>query len=139
MQEHKVAAAKPGKPVLKSGLPVPDYEKLAVAFSALAHPIRLRILEVLMTAHTCTLAGKCCVTDIHTLLNLPQPVVSKHLKILKERNILSYERVANKIYYSFTKANACADDASLAKDKGTGNDNLLHEIFRYVSACCKCC
>lgn len=134
-----MAAAKPARTTAKQPASNTDYEKLAEAFAALANPIRLRILEVLITTCTCTTDGKCCVTDIHTQLDLPQPVVSKHLRVLKDLNILSYERDANKIYYSFTKANPSAGNSVSSKNASPFSSNLMLEIFSYISACCKCC
>jgi DNA-binding transcriptional ArsR family regulator len=41
------------------------------------------------------------VTDIYTELQLPQPLISKHLRILKEQGILDFTRHGNKILYTF--------------------------------------
>ena len=48
---------------------------------ALAHPVRLRILEGL-------LSGECCVGGMVDCLGLPQPLVSRHLAILRGAGVL---------------------------------------------------
>ena len=50
--------------------------------AALAHPVRLRIVEGLLT-------GKCCVGSMVECLALPQPLVSRHLAILRNAGIVS--------------------------------------------------
>lgn len=49
--------------------------------AALAHPVRLRILEGLLT-------GQCCVGRMVDCLGLPQPLVSRHLAILRVAGVL---------------------------------------------------
>ena len=59
----------------------------------LGHPVRLRIVA--------GLAGKCsCVKDIWECLEMPQAVVSQHLKILKENGLLEARREGARVRYS---------------------------------------
>ena len=85
------------------------YENLAALFKLLANPIRLKILE--QFSQNCYLndSQKCCVNDIKTAVDLPQPYISKHLKILKESKILEFEREGNKLYYKFKNDNTLRD------------------------------
>jgi len=53
----------------------------AKIFSALADPIRLEIINFLKD-------GEKCVCEITPYLNLAQPLVSRHLKILKNTGII---------------------------------------------------
>jgi DNA-binding transcriptional ArsR family regulator len=76
------------------------YERSAALFSALSNPIRLMILDTLASCCSET-AGGPCVCEINQRLGLPQPYISKHLKILKECGILEYSREGNKIIYRF--------------------------------------
>ncbi len=62
---------------------------------ALADPIRLEILEFLRD-------GEKCVCEIIPHLNLIQPVVSRHLKILKDAGIVKDRKDGNKRLYSTT-------------------------------------
>lgn len=53
----------------------------AVFFKALAHPVRVRILEVLV-------AGERSVQELQELLGLDQPVVSQQLGVLRASHIV---------------------------------------------------
>jgi ArsR family transcriptional regulator len=60
----------------------PDDERLAAALKALAHPARLRIVDVLAAR------GTCICGEIVEVLPLAQATVSQHLKILKDAGLL---------------------------------------------------
>jgi ArsR family transcriptional regulator len=60
--------------------------------TALGHPVRLRIVEGLLT-------GECCVGNMVECLQLPQPLVSRHLAILREAGVVSVERMGRKRSY----------------------------------------
>ena len=60
----------------------PDEERLALRLKALAHPARLRILEVLAARGTCVCG------EIVSVLPLAQATVSQHLKVLKDAGLL---------------------------------------------------
>ncbi|MBS7648286.1 winged helix-turn-helix transcriptional regulator [Candidatus Bathyarchaeota archaeon] len=62
---------------------------------ALADPIRLDIIELFR-------AGEWCVCDIVPQIKVAQPLVSRHLKILKERGIVKSRKMGNRTYYSIT-------------------------------------
>jgi ArsR family transcriptional regulator len=64
-------------------------------FNALSDPARLEILEFLRN-------GEECVCEIIPHLGLIQPVVSRHLKILKDCGIVRYRKEGNKRLYSIT-------------------------------------
>lgn len=57
-------------------------ELLIVQLKALAHPARLKILELV------TNRGKCICGEIVDVLPLTQSTVSQHLKILREAGLL---------------------------------------------------
>ena len=60
----------------------PDDERLAMLLKALAHPARLRIVDVLAAR------GTCICGEIVDVLPLAQATVSQHLKILKDAGLL---------------------------------------------------
>jgi DNA-binding transcriptional ArsR family regulator len=60
----------------------PDDGRLALRLKALAHPARLRILDVLAGRGTCVCG------EIVDVLPLAQATVSQHLKILKDAGLL---------------------------------------------------
>jgi DNA-binding transcriptional ArsR family regulator len=65
----------------------------SILFHALADPIRLEILGFLRE-------GEKCVCEIIPHLNILQPVVSRHLKILKDAGIVKDRKEGNKRFYS---------------------------------------
>lgn len=76
----------------------PAREKLldeyARKLKVLGHPVRLKLL--------CLIARQAepCVSELWTCLNQPQPVVSQHLAVLKEKGIVRSEVQGNKRIYS---------------------------------------
>ncbi len=67
----------------------------AKIFKALSDPVRLSILDFLRDGEKCV-----CVIVPH--LKLIQPVVSRHLKILKECGIIKDRKEGNRRLYSIT-------------------------------------
>ncbi len=67
-------------------------EELAEFFKALSHPVRLRIISILIE-------GKQCVKNLGELLNMSQPSVSQHLSILRSRGIVGWKREGSIICY----------------------------------------
>ena len=69
----------------------PDVRLLQAA----ADPTRLRLLS-LVAAHE---GGEACVCDLTAPVNLSQPTVSHHLKVLREAGWVRSERSGSWIYY----------------------------------------
>jgi ArsR family transcriptional regulator len=67
----------------------------AKIFNALSDPVRIEIVEFLR-------GGEKCVCEIVPHVNLIQPVVSRHLKILKDCGLLKYRKEGNRRLYSIT-------------------------------------
>ncbi len=67
-------------------------EELAEFFKALSHPVRLKIITILIE-------GKQCVKNLGELLNMSQPSVSQHLSILRSRGIVGWKREGSIICY----------------------------------------
>jgi len=68
-------------------------ERSANILKAIAHPMRIAILEYLEGGEKMT------VTQIHNLLGLEQSTTSHHLGILKDKGILSSRREGKNTYY----------------------------------------
>jgi DNA-binding transcriptional ArsR family regulator len=64
-------------------------------FEAIAQPKRRQVLETLARYQT---AG-CPVNELVVSLGLPQPVVSKHLAVLKEVGLVSIEKRGRQRFY----------------------------------------
>jgi DNA-binding transcriptional ArsR family regulator len=63
--------------------------------AGLADPKRILILYVLAESHH-------NVTELAALLEMPQPTVSRHLKMLRERNLVDHSRDGTSVYYSIS-------------------------------------
>lgn len=73
-----------------------DAQQRAVVFKALADPNRLRLLSIVKAGES----GEACVCDLTEPLDLGQPTVSHHLKILVEAGLLHREKRGTWAYYS---------------------------------------
>jgi len=73
---------------------VKHLEKAANRLKAMAHPVRIAIIEMLEAE------GPLCVSDIFVKLDIEQASASHHLNILKNRDILKSERTGKHIIYS---------------------------------------
>ena len=72
----------------------PLYEIKANLFKALAHPARIRVLEILSANVTPT-----AVSTILAETELEATLLSQHLAVLKRHNVVRAERVGNAVYY----------------------------------------
>jgi len=97
----------------------PDDERLAAALKALAHPARLRIVDVLAAR------GTCICGEIVEVLPLAQATVSQHLKILKEAGLLQGAIEGPRSCY-------CLDAAALSDLRRALDDRL----GRLEAGCC---
>ncbi len=73
-----------------------NLKKLAKKFKALAEPNRLKILQLL-------LSGEMCVCHIEEALELPQNLVSHHLKVLKDEGFINVCKCGKWRHYSLNK------------------------------------
>jgi DNA-binding transcriptional ArsR family regulator len=71
-------------------------EQATETLRAVAHPLRLAIIEMLSDNKQMS------VTEIHEALDVEQAVASHHLRIMKDRNIVQVKRDGKSSYYSLT-------------------------------------
>lgn len=64
-------------------------------FRALAHPVRIRILETLGT-------GERTVQELQQLLGLEQPIVSQQLAVLRAKNIVTSRKLGATVKYALS-------------------------------------
>src|SRR5436190_3752952 len=64
-------------------------------FRALAHPVRIRILETLG-------GGERSVQELQQALDLEQPIVSQHLAVLRGRNVVMPRKVGTTVRYALS-------------------------------------
>lgn len=70
--------------------------RLALGFSALGDPVRLRLLSLLASS----VGGEVCVCDLIAPVGKSQGTVSHHLKILAEAGLVSGDRRGKWVWYS---------------------------------------
>lgn len=69
---------------------------MAVKLKALSDPVRLQLFSAI-TSHA---GGEACVCDISVGVEVSQPTVSHHLKVLRDAGMLTSERRASWVYYA---------------------------------------
>ncbi len=69
--------------------------ELAGQLKALSDPVRLRLLSV-VASHS---GGEACVCDLSAGIELTQPTISHHLKVLRTAGLLECERRGSWVYY----------------------------------------
>ena len=79
---------------MKPNTPIEDIQKLFKIFS---DKTRLKIIDALME-------GPLCVQSLVEYLNLNQSAISHQLKLLREQNVVTFERNGKRIYYSLKDA-----------------------------------
>jgi DNA-binding transcriptional ArsR family regulator len=62
-------------------------------FRALAHPVRIHILETLA-------GGERTVQELQQLLDLPQPIVSQQLAVLRGKNVVTARKLGTAVHYA---------------------------------------
>ncbi|VXC10440.1 ArsR family transcriptional regulator [Arthrobacter sp. 9AX] len=85
-----------------------EAQQKALVFKALADPNRLRLLSIVKAGE----AGEACVCDLTEPLDLGQPTVSHHLKVLVDAGLLHREKRGTWAYYSLVPG-ALEDAAGL--------------------------
>ena len=73
-------------------------EKIACLFKAMAHPTRLRIVELLTR-------NVSCVDDLRAALGLKQPNISQHLAIMRGAQLVTFRRNGNRVCYGLADEN----------------------------------
>lgn len=72
-----------------------DLKEIAEIMKAMAHKERLSIARLLCQNPS----GGLSVKDIYERLKLPQPIVSRHLAIMKNAGVVKRSRQGQSIYY----------------------------------------
>jgi ArsR family transcriptional regulator len=98
----------------------------AAFFRALAHPVRIRILELLVT-------GERSVQELQEALGVDQPVVSQQLAVLRSSNIVAGRKEGVSVRYS-VRDPLIADLLKIARrifnNHLVGTQDLLRQLQR---------
>ena len=73
-------------------------EHVAEVLKAVAHPVRLQIIEVLEN-------GEKCVGDIVEAIGGKQSITSQQLNMMKDKGVLGCRRCGTKVYYKIENKN----------------------------------
>lgn len=74
-------------------------ERVAYIIKAVAHPVRLGIIDLLDQCE------QMCVSDIQAKLNIEQALLSHHLTNMRDKGVLKTIRDGKNIFYSLTDKN----------------------------------
>lgn len=76
-------------PLLTAPLTGSEADELALAFRALADPVRLRLLSLIASAPE----GTACSCDLEEPVGKSQPTVSHHLSVLAEAGLITKQKL----------------------------------------------
>lgn len=96
----------------------------AAFFKALAHPVRIRILEILI-------GGEQSVQQLQEALGLGQPVVSQQLSVLRTSNIVSGRKEGVSVRYGLRDprlADLLAVARQIFDNHLVGTQNMLRQL-----------
>ena len=97
-------------------------------FRAMAHPMRIRILELLSAK------GEQTVQALQAELSVDQPIISQHLAKLRAHTIVASRKEGTTVIYALADQRI-AELLKVAKDvlnrRLSGTKTLLHELRRH--------
>lgn len=83
------------------------HEEMSLILKALAHPVRLKMVELL-------LENECCVNNLSIILGIPQSTSSQHLGILRNSGIIYPTKQGTKTCY-IVKSNEAKEILDILK------------------------
>jgi ArsR family transcriptional regulator len=83
-------------PLVAESLSMAAAVEMAAKFKALSDPVRLQLLSS-VASHA---GGEACVCYIAAGVEVSQPTVSHHLKVLRDAGLLTSQRRASWVYYA---------------------------------------
>lgn len=86
----------PVAPLVSEPLDSAAAVRMAAKFKALSDPVRLQLLSSI-ASHA---GGEACVCDVSAGVQVSQPTVSHHLKVLRDAGLLTSRREASWVYYA---------------------------------------
>ena len=78
-------------------------KSISAKFAAFSDPTRLRILHLLRD-------GELCVGDLVTILDLPQPTVSRHLSYLRRSGLVTTRKNGLWVFYDLAPTTGAAHE-----------------------------
>lgn len=123
-----VTGAPQCSPLARAPLSETSAATLVPMFKALGDPVRLRLVS-LIASHS---GGEACVCDISATIDLSQPTISHHLKVLRSAGLLGSQRRGTWVYYRVIPAALQQLSAILQIESGpvTPSDACTEEVTR---------
>ena len=112
------AGAAPGcptEPLVAEPMGMDAAVDMAAKFKALSDPVRLHLLST-VASHA---GGEACVCDISAGVEVSQPTVSHHLKVLRDAGLLTSQRRASWVYYAVVPETLAALSSLLRPEVGS--------------------
>lgn len=100
-------------------------EELATTLKALAHPARVRIVEMIHAR-----GGEICVCEFAGHLDLSQPTISHHLRVLRDAGLIESRQEGTWVYHTVRREAMAAVVGRLAEWASAPRER------RTASACC---
>ena len=97
---------------------VTDYSDLVGSLKAMAHPVRLQILDMLRQ-------GETCVCHIENALEKRQPYISQQLMVLREAGLVEYRKEGLQVYYRLIGLNTIELLNTLCGDVNDGEHQTI--------------
>ncbi len=85
-----------GMPEVATWIPLERLEAAAECLRVLAHPHRLRMVEML-------LAGRYTVGELARACGIPSPSASEHLRLMQRCGLLSSQRDGKRVFYEIAE------------------------------------
>jgi ArsR family transcriptional regulator len=82
-------------PLIREQLSAEAATELSEKLKALSDPVRLRLLSV-VASH---IGGEACVCELSAGIELSQPTISHHLKVLRTAGLVESQRRGSWVYY----------------------------------------
>ena len=83
-------------PLTRDAMTQPQAEDLARSLKAIADPARLRLISIIAASE----GQEACVCDLTEPLDIGQPTVSHHLKVLTDAGFVTRSKRGNWAYYA---------------------------------------
>jgi ArsR family transcriptional regulator len=112
--------------VLNGRLKKADAEQLALGFKAIADPGRLQLLSFIAAQPS----GEACVCHLMKPLDVKQPTVSHHLKVLYEAGVIDRARRGTWVYYRIVPDRLAALRDALSVAPGGSVDSERNALPR---------
>jgi len=113
-------------PVMPASLPGPLQVFKAEFFKALAHPLRIRMLEILA-------GGGRTVQELQDALGVEQPVVSQQLAVLRAKNVVAASKEGTAVRYALRDPavrELLAVARQIFNNQFVGTQTMLRELRR---------